>query len=297
MYYWRIIFNNNGLFQRFGGWLRVSEKDSFINSRIEELLSRSMCAYINLNRMENINKFCIEQFNVLEKHLTVKDNEIEFWSPSLAEMFNEFSAYLSNFRIMQNLIWCLSVRGCNPRANPPKSINDGVKKIDVYGIDETLKKMILEYMTREGDYIRNCRDLDQHYVPIMEHSFMQINPTKKVKVLLPDNPEVQSRKKLKFDRRIDAMDFFKQSFIEFHDFSESIAEYLGFKAKDIPHTFKFHHRGSDARTLALYIDNPYRCDGLDIYQNNHLKIEPRQLPLLHGLIKPESMVFEPIKFK
>lgn len=297
MHYWRIIFNRAGLFQRFGSWLEASNGNEFIHSRIEELLSRSTCAYINLNRMNNINKFCIQQYEELEKYLSIKDNEIGFWSPSLAEMFNEFSSYLSNFRIMQNLVWCLSVRGYDSKLNPAKSINDGVKKIRSYGLDPELEALIKDYMHKRGNYIKNCRDLDQHFVPIMEHTSLQVNPIKKVKVLLPDNPEVKSKKMLKFESGIDALDFFKQAFIDFHDFSDNIAEFLGFEPRDIPHKMRFFHRGFDERTLMLYIDNPYRCAGIDFRQNNSLKIVSRELPLLKGIIKPESMVFDQIDFK
>jgi hypothetical protein len=298
MYYWRVILNNNNLFQRFGSWLEKSQNDFFINPRIEELLARATCAFINLNRIKNINDFCIQQYDELENYLNIKDNEIGFWSPSLAEMFNEFSSYLSNLRIMQNLIWCITVRQCNSTANPPKSINDGIKKIDKYGLDSELKVIIQEYMHCNGNYIKSCRDIDQHYFPIIEHSFLQINPKKQVKVILPDNPDVQSKMKLKFDEKIDAQEFFQHSFSEFHDFSDKIAKYFGFEPRDIPHTIKnLYHRGFDERTLFLYIDNPYRCAGIEFYQNSYLKILPRELPIPRKVIKPESMVFNRIKLK
>ncbi len=137
------LFNNQGVFQRIVDWKEKASGEERYD--LDVLLFRATSAYMSLLRMNGLNELCIEQYHSLKSELTFVDDRIIFWSPTLIELLNEFSPFLSSLRIMQNLILPLAAKAQNLKVSIPPSLAEAMKKLNTYGFSEEICKIVEEY--------------------------------------------------------------------------------------------------------------------------------------------------------
>ena len=205
------LFNDQKLFQRIGAWINKRSG----NKLLIEFLFRASGAYLSLLRMRSLSAMCINQYLVHKHQLKILDEKIVFWSPTLIELLNQFSPYLSSLRIMQDLILPLYLKESGARISSPASLADAVDKLEKYRLDSSIKDLIKEYWKKVGKRVKQYRDIDQHYGNIVKHSFLSIMPIEKLVILLPDNPEDKKPKSFTYKKNIDALPFFESSFNAF----------------------------------------------------------------------------------
>jgi hypothetical protein len=200
----------------------------------------------------------------------------------LVEFLNEFSPFLSTLRIIQNQILPITARAMQLRQQIPMSLADSIKKLDSYGFGDEITRSVKQYWSANGAVVRDYRNIDQHYYPIVQHSFLQLIPQEKILVFLPDNPEEKSQKRVSFQRERDALPFFEDSFLKLHNLIETIASILGFQAIPIEQAISMTQLGElqegVRKTLALMIVNTENSGGFELEQTEERKIYIRELP-------------------
>lgn len=222
------IFNDNALFQYFGGWKKQKENNN--NSLFNEFLFRASSAYLSIQLMDKLSRSCIDQFERQTNRLEIKNQRIVFWSPTVSEILHEFSPFLSSMRVMQNIIFRLSANECNPNSEAPKSLHEAMKKgLNRYGMERGIEDLFVSYWNESGKLVKDYRDIDQHYYSIAKRCYIKTGPERRILFFLPDDPSNKSQKGVSFKHEIDAIDLFKLEFFRFHDFVENIALSLGFE--------------------------------------------------------------------
>jgi len=152
------LFNQNTLFQGLGGWMDRIDPEQ--KHKIEAFLFRATSAYLNLYRMRTLSAMCVEQFQRQKDELTLRDEKIVFWSPTLVEFLNEWSPFMSAMGIMQNMILPLVAVTIGVRGSLPSSLADAMKKPNRYGIGEEASSILRQYWIEGGAELRDYRDID-----------------------------------------------------------------------------------------------------------------------------------------
>lgn len=274
------LFNKAGLFQYFGDWRRKSATEDQYS--VDELFFRATSAYLSLSRMRTLTSICIRQYQKQKLELNPNDQRIVFWSPTLVEFLNEFSPFLSTLRIIQNQILPITARTMKLRKQIPMSLADAIKRLDSYGFGDEITQSIRQYWLANGATVRDYRNIDQHYYPIVQHSFLQVAPEEKILVFLPDNPEEKSQRRVSFRKERDALSFFEDSFLKLHNLIEAIASVLGFQAAPIDQAVVMAQLGTlqegVRKTLALMIVDIDSSSGFEFGHTEERKIYIQELP-------------------
>lgn len=284
------LFNKNNIFQNFGGWLQsvyevaISEFKGkpVINIDLQKrefmrkiqshriLLFHATSTIRHIQQMKILEKKCIQEFHTVKNQLSLEENRLIFWSPSLIDLFSKFSPILSLIRIMQNL--SLKLISKKLKISLPTSMNDLIKKgREKYQLPVNIWRIIRRYWTKSGKFVKNYRDVDQHHIALITHSFLEIKPREKILVILPDNPEIKVPLKFTYNKEIDAVRFLENQFIEFNHYIESLAKDFGFSATPIFPSWDLDHYGILAGkkgTMAVMIDNKGQLLHIDISPNH-----------------------------
>jgi len=278
------LFNRMRLFQYTGDWMSNSKMTD--QREIQAFLFRATSAFLNLNRMHFLGQVCVEQYRQHRDRLENNCDKIVFWSPTLVEVLNEFSPFLSAARIMQNMMLPLATRAKHLKCSMPSSLADGMKKLDTYGLGDDICNVIRRYWESTGKDIKGYRDIDQHFYTIVEHSFLQIAPHEKILIYLPDNPEEKSPSRVSFASQRDALPYFKKAFFEIHGCFENIGSICGFQAGPLPQAFGLAQLGllteNVKRTLALIVEDNPMFSGLEFFQSEDRAIVMRALSRCNG---------------
>ncbi len=241
------------------GWKRKCVEDNNINEYlIKEFLFRASSAYLSINRMNMLSMNCVNEYRRQKPRLKLNNNRILFWTPTVIEILSEMSPFLSALRILQNNIFRLAAKECNPQAQVPKSLNEAIKKgLEAYGLNDMMCEHFLSYWIENGEELKNYRDMDQHYYAMIRRSYIQTYPEEKLLIFLPDSPEDKSTRSVTFEKELDAVTYLNEAFYKFHDFAEETGKLLGFEAEnnntiDVEGEFNVPEENGNS-TLALVI--------------------------------------------
>ena len=241
------IANRAGLFRHYAAWY----EDDNCNDNTHMSIAFSI-GYLtsSLERVHSLKHDCLEQYNYLKEGLEHDNNEVIFQSPSLFELFSELNALLSQMRIFQNLL--MTALSKHYKESFPASMHDFVKK-ERKSIDSELYKLIKSYWCSNGLKLKQYRDLCQHY----DHLFTSARIVRKgnvdaLEVRLPDNPEITSSKKFKFNDKVDCISFVEKSFTALHEFVNDVSKYLGYhNDRDFDLTLPILNQGEAAITVSF----------------------------------------------
>ena len=93
----------------------------------------------------------------------------------------------------------------------PSSMNKAIENtLERYNISPEICETIYGYWEQSGKLVKDYRDIDQHWHQIVNRTWLQLKPEKKIIVILPD-----SKDKLTYMKKIDAIEFMEKSFYDF----------------------------------------------------------------------------------
>ncbi len=244
--------NKRKLFQRTSNFI--------LNDNCRDLLPqvfyRASACILSFERIVQYQYKCADEFALFDDKVNIQDNRILFVSAISISILNEITPLLSSLRIMQNQF--IGLVSKYYQKSLPSSIKDFIKKSSKYDLPEEIKRIISEYWDQSGEFLKNLRDIDQHFYHLIENSFMTINPKKKVNILFPDNPDCKSPASFKFEKNIDGLEFLFRTFQEINKLYESFSEFVGFDEKDIIFSVGFKHLMkedvNDKRTLFMFYE-------------------------------------------
>jgi len=232
--------------------------------------------------IKDYNHKCIKEFNERKQLLTViNTSRIHFFSSNLIRLLNEIPIFFSDLRKMQDRFLNILAVVLNLKELPPKSMNKAIKNsLEKYQIPPGVCELIYKYWENTGKLVKDYRDIDQHWHQIVQRTWLQLEPEKKIIVILPD-----SKESLTYDKEIDALEFMEESFNEFHEMVEKIYENLGYDTNNkfpilIPMNPPiFIIDGMDKSLLCLIAFDEGPISGVELYvKENETSIFTRLLP-------------------
>ncbi|MCB0699330.1 MAG: hypothetical protein H6551_03010 [Chitinophagales bacterium] len=219
------LLNEHKLFQVFNG-LEVNS-EAFSDFK-ESVLNHGTDAILRMERIRSVNNGAIKEFELFEDQLNLQDERVVFSSQSVGVILNEISPLLSTIRILQNKL-CSFVSKWES-VSLPQSINDFMKKPDVYEINATVRKMLVKYWEEHGKYAKFYRDIDQHDYgksELTSRYFMQVIPEKIVFVEVPDFQDSINRASFTYNNKTNIIVFLDEACYELHEVYENIAKEYG----------------------------------------------------------------------
>ncbi|MFA6015284.1 MAG: hypothetical protein WC742_09480 [Gallionellaceae bacterium] len=245
------LLNSEGLFQKMYAWKKISSSEE-----ISALLYRASSCVIHMRQIAELDQRCVLEFGLFENQLELGDAKIVFHSTSLLALLNEISPLLSSLRIMQDML--LPLIGKKIGRSMPSSLNDGMNKIHSLKIPTEIEGILLRYWQTGGSRLRDYRVIDQHHANLVNHTFLQISPQKKVLVLFPDNPQSKSPKLFVYKESINGIDLLRTGFEMLHAVYEDVANAFGFKSILIENEIGMAQHGdllpARPRTLAFWYE-------------------------------------------
>ena len=273
------FFNREKIFQRFGGWTgstmekkKLIYKDNEKNRRLkpmsitespfltEHMLFQATCAYINLIYLKKTERECISQFKRFEHKLDLKNDRLYFHSPTIFDLFGRISPILNSVRIMQNITAKLLKYELNEITLPDNMRKLIDNEIHNEKLPNNIKKLVNEYWDNSGKKVKQYRDIIQHHYLLVRKTYLQISPEIKIIILLPDNPDKKAYKDALFNEKINAIDYVRSAFYEFHDLLESLSSEFGYEPKPFQQELRLDKyintkNKSDLGTIGLMINS------------------------------------------
>jgi hypothetical protein len=246
--------NSRGLFQRFGSWPgpQVDRDDA------SDFLFRASCALVHLDRLEELTKVCLKELETFEPQLSITRDRIVLGSYSVIALVSEIPPLLSTLRMMQNMILPMAARALRI-PGVALSLTDVVKKLHGSRLPESVKLRTRQYWEQHGIRLKEYRDLDQHHYVTINQTFLEIQPERRLWVLLPDNPSEKSQKLFTYQERVNALDYLPGEFRLLEEFAEDIANEVGCRPNALSFSTPMASLGSmqppKAGTLALIVES------------------------------------------
>jgi hypothetical protein len=272
--------NSFGLFQSMGTWPgpHLGRDDA------SDFLFRASCALVHLGRIEELSSLCLREFEVFEPQLNLTRDRIILGSYSVVALVSEIPPLLSTFRTLQNMILPMAARVLKT-PDVALSLSDVVKKLHSSLLPEPIKQRTRQYWDDHGLRLKEYRDLDQHHDVIINNTFLEIRPERKLWVLLPDKPVVRRRQLFTYSERVNALTYLPTAFRAFHDYAEDVAKEVGCSPKLLQFSTPMASLGSmqppKQGTVALIIEpekNGASAVELSQCADGRLTVQKRQRP-------------------
>lgn len=228
--YFADLFNGNHLLQHFGGYIK---KQGQSNSNIDEFLFNATIVMMSILKIRALNALCLSQMQRVKKDLTVKDERIIVWSPTMVELLTLIPPTLTSLVVMQNKIFPMLLPALGFKQSPPSSFHDAMKHLDTYNLPRLVKQKTLSYWQKGGQAARQYRDIAEHHYYLLARTYYQFTPDEKVLIYLPDDPNQKSHAKYTFDKKIDCIDYLEQAFLELCQYVDAILSDVGFASEPI----------------------------------------------------------------
>lgn len=215
------LFNQYRLFQKFSG---LSKKLNF-TPQIDEFLYCVNSAILRLLAIKEYNFECVKEYIEREKYLTIiNTSKIAFFSSNLVRLLNEIPIFFSDMKKAQDIFLSVLAVELELKEKPPKNMNRAIKNtLEKYDIPSELCRILYNYWNHIGKLIKEYRDMDQHWHQIVQKTWLQLEPDKKIVVVLPD-----SKYELTYEKNVSALEFMEKAFYEFHEMVEKVSELLGY---------------------------------------------------------------------
>jgi hypothetical protein len=241
MIYIGSTFNRIPAFQRVGGWMVAcinEEVPAAAEKELQLFLFRASSAYWSLCQMEELNSQCFEEYQNAHAEKSPSGDESQYFrftSSTVVQLLFTFPTFFANVVQMQDKILRI-IQSTFPKKvkHTPKSLNSStVDRLERYGLDDELIQILRDYWYNSGKESREFRNLDQHYITMGRHHFLDL-VERRMKIYLPDSPFEQNESKITYDQNRDAILFCNESFVMIHNCIEDLAIALGFQCKSIP---------------------------------------------------------------
>lgn len=228
-------FNSRGLFQHVGGWFALHPSQS-VAARLTDLLQRAAQALFHVEQAVYFEGAALAQFAAFSSQFSPASHHARGASPLVSATLIHLSSSLAALRVMQNDAWRLICVASNV-ANAPSSITDGIKMLakgprsgkHAVGqhVPEPLRDLVTQYWKKHGAALVDYRDIDQHFDVLQTGCLLTFEKGKiaSLTIVLPDNPEVKSKSRYTYYRRVSAVAFAQTAFARLHELIEEVASY------------------------------------------------------------------------
>ncbi|GJM02856.1 MAG: hypothetical protein DHS20C08_13570 [Rhodomicrobium sp.] len=141
----------------------------------------------------------------------------------------------------------------------PLSFRDAMEKkegIKRFEFDDATIKALNDYWENTGKYIRDLRDVDEHFDALVDHTYFELKSDPgQILMFFPDNPECKSSKRFTYVRENDAYEIIANNLQEINRIIESICEAKGLPPQQHQASIMLSHMGDlteeQERTLGL----------------------------------------------
>src|SRR5260370_14672830 len=158
--YFADLFNGNHLLQHLGGYIK---KQGQSNSNIDEFFFNATIVMMSILKVRALNALCLSQMQRVKKDLTVKDDRIIVWSPTMVELLTLIPPSLTSLVVMQNKIFPLLLPALGFKQSPPSSFHAAMNNIAMYNLPGPVKQKTLSYWQQGGHAVRQYRDIAEHH--------------------------------------------------------------------------------------------------------------------------------------
>ncbi len=269
------IFNTTNKFQNLGGFIKGKKIGDSPNR--DEFFLHATNVLVSLNRLKMLNTICLDQIQKYKDKLTIVDDEITYWSPTLVEMLTIIPSVFSSLIIMQDKFMPMLNHIGSWGKTFPSSFNDVIKKIDSYGLSPAIVILLKGYWDSNGDMVRDYRDLGQHFYYLTLVTYYRHLPSESIVVALPDNPGVKNKDEFKYRNKVNAIDYLLKSFDSLHDCIENIVKTFGCPPGNIEQSIAFGHMPKVIipgikKTLIIMVHDSKGEYALEVGQTSESKI-------------------------
>jgi hypothetical protein len=227
MHYLPKLLNENRFFLHLASLNPNPKSSANLANKIDRFLYRGTCALQSMLAMKHSltesEKLGLEYKEQLRFD---SKNRVPFACSELFLAYAQIPATLSSIVIMQNQLLRLISAIIGQGKNIPKSMNDAFKKgIEKFGFDEQLTKLLNDYWNNGGKYIREVRDVNEHFDALVDYTFFEFkNNVGTVLIFLPDNPETKSPKKFTYKLEKNAINVLYDGIKAINELLASICE-------------------------------------------------------------------------
>lgn len=261
MHYIPKILNERNAFLRLNTLMRDSERNEKLVVKIEHFLYRATCVLVGLSRMYVAEGMSVNLVRSYLKQIKFgADRKIAISAEPLFEVYSQIPAALSQLVNMQNQILPILQAVFEINGSVPSSLNDAIKAgLKKYGFSDAIDRQINEYWSRGGKYIRDLRDINEHFVALVNYTYFKHEKDPgQILVLLPDNPEEKSPSKFTYNEELDAFDMISTGFNQLNELFEQILKDSGLAPLRFENSIYLTHMGSleeeQERSLGIMID-------------------------------------------
>ena len=259
----KLFLKLNGLQQAFRNKLKdfkiigeILNKQKLFSHYYNEFLHHSYSAYYLIEQMNQLEIAIMKQYNELKLNIEFKNETlVEYESFIVNEYLNRIMPFLNTLFILQDRIMLIiaiyldiTFEKSNKKENETeRKYKRRIKKFkedlqsfasysrNKYGIlkefPNDIQNLVKTYWNKNGQKIRNYRNLEQHQFNLLEEAYLQLKPSERFILRLPDNPNERDFEKLTYRKKVIASDFFKAEFHEFHKFVETLMYIMKIRAE------------------------------------------------------------------
>lgn len=260
------IFNKKKLFLRFNGLQKafidelkgkkivgkVVERENLFYHYFNEFKYHLFSAYYFIEQLEQLEKAIMDHYNGLKPLIEFQNEvKIDYDSFIVHEYLLRIMPFLNTMFILQDRLMILialfldinikeSIQKINESDKDYKiRINNFKKKRYSFtsyatnyfnilrGFPDELGKLIIEYWKLNGQELRKYRNLEQHQYNLLEEAYIVRKPIERFILYLPDNPNERDYKKINYENKRIAVDYFKTEINIFHNFVEKMMKVIG----------------------------------------------------------------------
>lgn len=207
MRYLAKILNEYGFFLRLHSEMRDAKENQGFVIKAEHFLYNASCVLKSLERMYAAESSTVGLVRGYLNQLTFgSDKKFVVAAEPLFEVYSQIPGALGQLVIMQNQLLPLLQAIYKIKGSVPSSLKDAVGSgLEKYGFSKELNGLVQEYWNSGGKYIRNVRDLNEHFVALVDYSFFKYESDPgQIVVFFPDNPETKSPAKFTYELENDA---------------------------------------------------------------------------------------------
>jgi len=262
MYYNPHLLNQTEIFPNLAAILNTNDGSVPVDE-IEEFLYRTSSVIVSHGLIYQSEKDTAPRIGAYINQLEFPENKrIAISSDSLTLVYSQIPLAIGSLVCMQNLMLPIfhKLFKLDKSSFPPSSLSDAMKSgIENYGFNQTISDLFKSYWQDNGKYLRDVRNIDQHFKYLITNTFFEYKSAPGVVlILLPDNPEIKSPSKFTYENSNDAHDLIIKSIEVMNDLVSKVLSHAGYTQKaKFTAAIGLTHAGDltkeEERTLGLMI--------------------------------------------
>lgn len=262
MHYLPKLLNQRGMFQRLNTVLRSKDTGEAGRKQIERFLYRASCVITGIQAIYQSEQTAVIFAKSYIKQLKLPENRrIAISTEPLFNAYSQIHNAVSSLAIMQNHILDLAKVILGIKSSTPASLAAAMKKgACKYGFDSNAASLIDDYWNYAGKYIRDVRNIDEHYDALVDQTFFEYKSEPgQIMIFLPDNPQDKSPNSFRYDDEMDAADTIIKALDSLNKLMDDLCQLSGIDVKPYGTVLNLSQTGElvkgEERTLGLIMEH------------------------------------------